>query len=82
MKWVVKEKQTDSGVILLKVFYIKINKDKLQKIDDISSIFSKLINRIKDNHHLKTNTFTIQTGLDGDDFIKNKVTVALTFNLN
>ena len=64
-------------LIMRKQYTYKINQSKSTDLDKLTYQVSLLLHRLKEKH--KEGSFNISLGFNNDDFIKDKVTLKVTY---
>jgi hypothetical protein len=62
-----------------KEFFFKVNNSKKQDTYKLRNQLKMVIARLKKNHKIESKTIEIFTGLDGDDFIRGRFTLSISF---
>jgi hypothetical protein len=61
-------------------FFFKVNNWKKKDTDKLANQLNMVTARLKKNHKIESNTIVaFVTGLDGDDFIRNRFTLSISF---
>jgi hypothetical protein len=61
-------------------FFFKVKNWKKQDTDKLTNQLNMVTARLKKNHKIESNTIVaFRTGLDGDDFIRGRFTLRISF---
>ena len=60
-------------------FFFKVENWKKQDNDKLTNQLNMVIARLKKNHKIESKTIEIFTGFDGDDFIRGRFTLRISF---
>ena len=64
---------------VLKHFIFKVNGKKFKDNNLLTSQIKKVVQRIKSKHNVLDKDYTVKFFYDGDDFVKHKRTLLLSF---
>jgi hypothetical protein len=62
-----------------KEFFFKVNNWKKKDTDKLTNQLNMVIARLNKNHKIKSKSIEIMTGLDGNDFIRDRFTLIISF---
>jgi hypothetical protein len=61
-------------------FFFKVNNWKKKDTDKLTNQLNVVTARLRKNHKIESNTIVaFRTGLDGDDFIRDRFTLRISF---
>jgi hypothetical protein len=61
-------------------FFFKVKNWKKQDTDKLTNQLNIVTARLRKNHKIESKAIEIFTGLDGDDFIRDRFTLSISFN--
>jgi hypothetical protein len=63
------------------IIYLKVNKHKIDLHEKFSNQFQKISDYLIKRKNLNVEDYSLSIGMAGNDFIKNKITLKITYNL-